>query len=235
MPSSAESFLGLTPELWQALGLTLRLAALSTALLLLLSIPIAWVLARAQGVWASIFEAVVSLPIVLPPTVLGFYLLILFAPDQPLGRQWVRLTGDTLTFSFSGLVAGSVIYSLPYALQPILQAFRAIAPAQMDAAYNLGATPWAAFRWVALPSAYRGIQVGAVLSFAHTLGEYGVVVMIGGSIPGKTRVASIALYDEVQKLNYPAAHRFAAVLLIIAFAVVWTANRLQNRGQQGSR
>ena len=221
--------MGLTPELWQALWLTLRLAAFSTTLLLLISIPMAWALARAKGFWAGIVESIACLPIVLPPTVLGFYLLILFAPDQPLGRQWVRLTGDTLTFSFSGLVVGSVIYSLPYALQPILQAFRGIAPAQMDAAYNLGATPWTAFRRVALPLAYRGISVGAVLSFAHTLGEYGVVVMIGGSIPGRTKVASIALYDEVQNLHYPTAHCFAAVLLVIAFVVVWTANRLQSR------
>lgn len=234
MALAEQSWLGLTPELWQALGLTLRLAALSTVALLVISVPLAWLLARVRGAWAGLLESVLCLPVVLPPTVLGFYLLILFAPDAPIGRQWIRLTGDTLTFSFTGLVVGSVIYSLPYALQPILQAFRAIAPAQLDAAYNLGATHWAAFSRIALPLAYRGISVGAVLSFAHTLGEYGVVVMIGGSIPGKTRVASIALYDEVQKLNYPAAHRFAALLLVIAFAVVWTANRLQSRAPHGA-
>jgi len=220
-------FLHLTPELWGALWLTLKLAFCSTVFLVLGVIPLAWWLARSKGSFVSVLETALCLPIVLPPTVIGFYLLVLFSPDYALGRGWVSLTGDTLAFSFSGLVIGSIIYSLPYALQPVVSAFRSVAKSYMDAGINLGASPWRAFLRIQLPMSARGIGVGAILSFAHTMGEFGVVMMIGGSIPGRTKVASIALYDEAQKLNYTTAHTFAALLLVIAFVILLAANRLQ--------
>jgi molybdate transport system permease protein len=221
----------LTPEMWQALRLTLRLAFTVTLLLLLLTIPLAWWISASRSRAIVLVETLVSLPIVLPPTVLGFYLLTLFSPEQPAGRFWFRLTGDTLTFSFSGLVFGSVLYSLPYAVQPLVAAFRSVPAPFLDASTSLGANGWLTFRRIMLPLSRRGLGVAAMLSFAHTVGEFGVVVMIGGSIPGKTRVASIALYDEVQKLNYPAAHQFALLLLLLSFFILLLINLLQRRGK----
>jgi molybdate transport system permease protein len=221
----------LPPELWQSLWLTLRLATLVALLLLLVGTPLAWWLTTARSRLAVVLEAVVGLPIVLPPTVLGFYLLALFAPDSAAGRMWFHLTGRTLAFSFSGLVLGSVLYSLPYAVQPILAAFRSVRRSYLDASTNLGAGSLMTFVNVALPLSRRGLLAATMLSFAHTLGEFGVVVMLGGSIPGETKVASIALYDEVQRLNYPAAHRFAALLLAISFALLLPLTILQRRTQ----
>jgi molybdate transport system permease protein len=210
----------LTPESWRALWLTLRLATVVTVVLVALSLPVAGWLARAQGRWVVFAEAILGLPLVLPPTVLGFYLLALFAPQTWLGRFWFEITGDTLAFSFSGLVLGSVIYSLPYTVQPVLAAFRAVPRGCLDASASLGARPWTTFRRIVVPMSWRGITVGAMLGFAHTVGEFGVVLMLGGSIPGRTRVASIALYDEVQRLHYPAAHFLALVLLAGSFVVL---------------
>jgi molybdate transport system permease protein len=219
----------LPPEIWESLGLTLRLAALVTVLLLFVATPLAWWLSLSRRRFISVIEAIVSLPIVLPPTVLGFYLLTLLAPDTPLGRTWLRLTGDTISFSFSGLVVASVFYSLPYAVQPIMGAFRSVRQNYLDASTSLGAGAWTTFRRITLPLSKRGLIIAAILSFAHTVGEFGVVVMIGGSIPGKTRVASIALYDEVQKLNYPAAHALALVLLTLSFVFLLGMTLLQRR------
>ena len=210
----------LSPELWESLWLTLQLAFVVMLILLLVSIPLAYWLSRSKQRGMIIVETLVSLPIVLPPTVIGFYLLVLFSPQHPLGAFWLKLTGATLTFSFTGLVIGSVFYSLPYAVQPILNAFRSVQQEYIDAALTMGATRGETFGHVILPLSKGGVGVAAILGFAHTLGEFGVVVMLGGSIPGKTRVASIALYDEVQKLNYDTAHIFALLLLLISFLML---------------
>ncbi|MGH7495252.1 MAG: molybdate ABC transporter permease subunit [bacterium] len=228
------AFLGLPPELWEALALTLRLAFVVTLLLLLVSLPLAYWLCRRGGRSTVVFETVVSLPIVLPPTVIGFYLLMLFSPQRPFGAFWMELTGQTLTFTFKGLVIGSVIYSLPYAVQPILSSFRSVHQDYLDAARAMGATPWQTFGHVVLPLSLKGIGVGAILGFAHTLGEFGVVVMLGGNIPGKTRVASIALYDEVQKLNYDTAHLYALILLLISFFMLLLITLIQRKIERES-
>ena len=224
-----DALVNLPPELWQALVLTLRLAAVVTGVLLFISVPLAWWLSGSHSRVAAVAEAIVGLPIVLPPTVIGFYVLALFAPDTWPGRLWFRATGETLAFSFSGLVVGSVLYSLPYAVQPLAGAFRSVPQYFLDASTSLGAPAWVTFRRIVLPLSRRGLGVAAMLSFAHTIGEFGVVVMLGGSIPGRTRVASIALYDEVQKLNYPAAHAFAFLLLGISFVVLLIMTLLQRR------
>lgn len=223
------AFLGLPPELWQALALTLRLAFVVTLLLLVVSLPLAYWLSRNKRRSTVVLETVVSLPIVLPPTVIGFYLLVLFSPQRPFGAFWLDITGQTLTFSFEGLVIGSVLYSLPYAVQPILSAFRAIHQDYLDASLTMGATRWQTFGYIILPLSLNGIGVGTILGFAHTLGEFGVVVMLGGNIPGETRVASIALYDEVQKLNYDTAHLYALVLLVISFFMLLSITLIQRR------
>lgn len=220
---------GLSPELWESLWLTLQLAFVVMLLLLVVSIPLACWLSRSQRRGMIIIETLVSLPIVLPPTVIGFYLLMLFSPQRPLGAFWLKLTGETLTFSFAGLVIGSVIYSLPYAVQPILNSFRSVQQDYIAAALTMGATPLETFWHVILPLSKGGIGVAAILGFAHTLGEFGVVVMLGGSIPGKTKVASIALYDEVQKLNYDMAHAFALILLLISFLMLLIMAVIQRR------
>lgn len=214
------AFFDLPNELWISLGLTLRLAAIVTVLLVVLSIGVGYWLSTTRWRGVILVESALNLPIVLPPTVIGFYLLAFFAPEQPLGRLWMRTTGDTLSFTFGGLVLGSVIYSLPFAVQPITAAFRTVDRTHIDAAINLGATRWRSFWRITVPLAWRGLAAGAVLSFAHTLGEFGVVVMLGGSIPGRTKVASIALYDEVQKMNYDTAHTFALLLLTLSFLLL---------------
>lgn len=219
----------LTPPLWQALGLTLQLAAITTLLLGLVGLPLAHWLNTTRSRFAPAFEALVTLPIVLPPTVIGFYFLIAFSPEHPPGSWWVTLTGGPLTFTFTGLVLASVIYSLPFAVQPFQAALRAVPGELLDASRASGATAWRTWWRVHLPLARRGIGAGLTLGFAHTLGEFGVVLMIGGSIPGETRVASIALYDEVQKLDYPAAHAFAATLLVISFVLLVIVAMLQRR------
>jgi molybdate transport system permease protein len=222
----------LPPELWQAFGLTVRLALSATAVLLAIGLPLAnWLNAtRLRG--AAVLEALVGMPIVLPPTVIGFYLLVLLSPRHALGAFWLHLTGDTLTFSFSGLLIGSIVYSLPFAVGPFQSALRAVPSAYIEALYALGATSRQVFWRVRLPMARRGVLAGATLCFAHTLGEFGVVLMLGGSIPGKTKVASIALYDEVQKLDYPVAHAYAAILAGFSFTLLFAIALLQRRGNR---
>ena len=205
---------------FEALFLTVKLAALSTVILLLIGTPVAWWLARSKSRFKPIIEAVVALPIVLPPTVLGFYLLVLLSPGSSFGGWWFELTGQTLTFSFSGLVIASVVYSFPFVVQPIQSAFETVGRDMMEAAYTLGAKPLDAFFTVAMPLARRGFLTGTVLGFAHTLGEFGVVLMVGGNIPGETRVVSIAIYDHVESLEYAQAHVLSSILLGTAFIAI---------------
>ncbi|MCP5143703.1 MAG: molybdate ABC transporter permease subunit [Gammaproteobacteria bacterium] len=202
------------------LWVTLRLAGVTTLLLLIAATPLAWWLAFARNRMRPFIEAVIALPLVLPPTVLGFYLLILFNPDSGLGRFWLMLTGDTLTFSFSGLVLASMIYSLPFTVQPLQAAFASMGRAPLAAAAMLHASPLDAFFTVAVPMAARGYLTAAVMTFAHTVGEFGVVLMIGGNIPGRTKVISIAIYEHVETIEYAAAHVLAGLLLVFSFAVL---------------
>ena len=214
---------------WTALWLTMRLAAVSTVVLLGLGIPFAWWLASTRCRFRFVIEALVALPLVLPPTVLGFYLLLLLSPEGAVGQFMQALGGTSLAFSFSGLVVGSVIYSLPFVVQPIQQAFRAVGRQPMEVAATLGAAPLDRFFSVALPLARPGIITGAALGFAHTLGEFGVVLMIGGSIPGETRVASIAIYEHVESLDYGAAHALALALLAISALLLTALYRFNRR------
>jgi molybdate transport system permease protein len=200
--------------------LTLKLAGLTTAILLVLATPLAWWLARSTSWWAELVAAVTALPIVLPPTVLGFYLLIALGPQSPLMRLLEPLGIRTLSFTFTGLVIGSVIYSLPFAVQPIRNAFRSVGRRPLEAAATLRASPLDAFLSVALPLARPGFVTAAVLVFAHTIGEFGVVLMIGGGIPGKTKVLSIEIYQLVEALEWGRAHILAGGLVAFAFAVM---------------
>ena len=220
-------FAFLSPPLWQSLGLTVQLALITTAVLTVFGLPLAHWLNTTRFRLAFVIETLVTMPIVLPPSVIGFYLLLAFSPLHPLGAGWQSVTGTTLAFSFTGLVIASVIYSLPFAVQPFQAALRAVPNDLVDAAQTSGASRARAFWRIRVPLARRGIAAGITLAFAHTLGEFGVVLMIGGSIPGKTRVASIALYDEVQALNYNQAHVFAAILLAVSFALLLAVTLLQ--------
>ena len=211
----------------QAVVLTLKLAAVVTALLMAIGLPLAWWLAHARPRWKAPVSAAVALPLVLPPTVLGFYLLVLMGPHGPVGRATQALGLGLLPFSFAGLVVASMLYSLPFVVQPLQTAFEAIGPRTLEAAATLRAGPWARFAHVALPLARRGVVTAAVLGFAHTVGEFGVVLMIGGNIPGATRVLSTQLYSHVEALEYPAAHRLAAGLLVFSFVVLWGVYRLR--------
>ncbi len=222
-------------ELWVALGLTIQLAAVSTVILMLIVLPLGWWLATTRHRAALLLEILMSLPLVLPPTVIGFYLLTLLSPQHALGQWWQQLFGQTLPFSFAGLVIGSCVYSLPFALQPVMAAFRMLRPEIAHAAYSLGMTPRQAFLHVLLPLSKAGVYSGAILAFAHTIGEFGVVLMLGGGIPGVTRVASIALYDEAQKLNYPDAHGFALLLLALSFVLLCATTALQKRQERWRR
>ena len=210
----------LTDSDWQALSITLQLAALSTVLLLVIGLPLAAWRVRKQTALRRILDAVLALPLVLPPTVLGFYLLVLFAPTTPLGQAWHWLTGQGLAFSFAGLVLGSVLYSLPCVVQPLTVAMREIPQSLLEAAASLGANRWERLLRVVLPLLRRGILVAGTLGFAHTLGEFGVVLMLGGSIPGETQVVSIALFQHVEALRYGEAHRLAACLLGLSFLLL---------------
>jgi len=210
------------------LWLSVQLAALTTVVLVIAGTPLAWWLARTGSRVKPVVQSTVALPIVLPPTVLGFYLLILLGPNGAIGSWWVEVTGSALTFSFAGLVIASCVYSLPFVVQPLAAAFESVGDQRLEAARTLGAGPLDAFLSVALPLSLRGYLGAAVLSFAHTLGEFGVVLMVGGNIPGETRVISIAIYDQVETLNYAAAHRLSAFLLVFAFAallVMYLVNR----------
>ncbi|MCF3648915.1 molybdate ABC transporter permease subunit [Synoicihabitans lomoniglobus] len=221
----------LSAPLWESLWLTFKLAGITTVLLGLIGLPLAHWLNTTRRRMAPVLEALVTLPIVLPPTVIGFYLLVAFSPQHPPGSWWIALTGGSLAFTFTGLVLASIVYSLPFAVQPFQAALRAVPTELLDASRASGATAWRTWWRVHLPLARRGVGAGLTLAFAHTLGEFGVVLMIGGSIPGETRVASIALYDEVQKLNYPVAHAFAATLLVISFGLLVVVAVLQRRPQ----
>lgn len=205
---------------WQAFGLTLRLALVVSAVLVGLGLPLAYWIAYSRWRWKFLAEAVVGLPIVLPPTVLGFYLLVAFGPAGTLGKAWHALTGRPLAFTFEGLVFGSILYSLPFAVQPFAASFAAVDRRLIAASRTLGASPFRTFSRVILPLSLPGVVTGAVLSFAHTLGEFGVVLMVGGNIPGITRTVSIDIYDRVQALDYAAANRTALVLLVVSFSVL---------------
>lgn len=207
---------------WSAVRLTAELAAVSTLLLLVVGTPMAWWLARTRSRAKPLWAALVAMPLVLPPTVLGFYLLLLMGPQGPVGQftQWLGL--GRLPFTFAGLVVASVIYSLPFVVQPLQQAFEAIPERTLEAAATLRAGPWDRFFTVALPLARPGFMTASVLGFAHTVGEFGVVLMIGGNIPGQTRVLSVALYGHVEALEYEQAHRLAAGMVAFALVVLVT-------------
>ena len=212
--------------------LSFKLALLTTAILLLVGTPIAWWLANTRNRLKPIIEATVALPIVLPPTVIGFYLLVFLGPQGWFGRLWGEITGDSLTFTFSGLVVASVVYSFPFVVQPLQSAFESVGEDLIEAASTLGASSFDSFWTVALPLAKRGFLTATIMGIAHTLGEFGVVLMVGGNIPGETRVISIAIYDHVEMLEYGTAHVMSAVLLGIAFTfmlLLYVVNRMQAR------
>jgi len=200
--------------------LTVALASATTLTLLLLGTPLAWWLATTGSRARPVVEALTALPLVLPPTVLGFYLLILLGPASTFGSFWVSVTGEALTFSFSGLVVASVIYSLPFMVQPLQSAFEALGSGPLEAAASLRASPWDTFTSVVMPLSAGGFLTAIVLTFAHTVGEFGVVLMVGGNIPGETRVVSIAVYEYVETLRYGEAHRLALGLLAFSFVVL---------------
>jgi molybdate transport system permease protein len=214
---------------WQAIGLSLRLSISTMLVLVVLGLPLAYWLAHTRRRGKFLIEAVVALPIVLPPTVLGFYVLMAMGPFSPLGRGYEALVGHRLPFTFEGLLIASVLYSLPFAVQPFTSGFAAVDRKLIEAAWCLNLGRVATFFRIALPLAWPGVLTGMVLSFAHTLGEFGVVLMIGGNLPGVTRTVSISIYDEVQALNYAAAHQTALVLLIFSFAVLAVTYGLQRR------
>jgi molybdate transport system permease protein len=214
---------------WQAVWLTLKLASLTTAVLLFAGTPLAWWLARTRCRCREWVAAVVALPLVLPPTVLGFYLLLLLGPSGPIGTLTTALGLGTLAFTFPGLVLGSVLYSLPFVVQPVRNSFEAMGPRPMEVAATLRASPLRSFFTVALPLARPGLITGAVLGFAHTVGEFGVVLMIGGNIPGETKVLSVAIYDHVESLEWSQAHWLAGGMLLFSFLVVWLMYRVEQR------
>ncbi len=212
-----------------AVRVTLELATASTVLLLLLGAPLAWWLARTRSSFRPAVEAVTALPLVLPPTVLGFYLLVILGPSGPVGALWEGMGGDRLVFSFQGLLVGSVLYSLPFVVQPLQNAFGAIGDGPIEAAATLGASPLDRFITVVLPLASPGFLTAATLAFAHTVGEFGVVLMIGGNIPGRTQVVSTAIYNHVEALEYGSAHLLSAGMLLFSFAVLLTVYSLGRR------
>lgn len=199
------------------LWLSLQLALVVTVILLLIGTPLAWWLSQTRSRLKPVVEAMTALPLVLPPTVLGFYFLILFNPNSVIGKTWLTVTGDTLAFSFSGLVIASAVYSLPFMVQPLQTAFEGIKQQSLDAASILRAGPIDRFFHVAMPLSIRGFITASVLSFAHTLGEFGIVLMVGGNIPGQTKLVSIAIYEHVETLQYAQAHALSVTLLIFAF------------------
>jgi len=213
---------------WPAFALTAKLATLTALILLVIGLPIALWLAFSSRRWKLLVESLVGMPLILPPTVLGFYLLVAFGAGTPLGRWYQRITGSTLAFTFSGLVVASVIYSLPFAVQPMVAGLRAVDQRLINAARTLGAGRWKIYSRVVLPLAWPGLLTGLILSFAHTVGEFGVVLMVGGNIPGATRTLSIDIYDQVQGLNYGAANQTALVLLLFSYVllcIVYGVNR----------
>jgi molybdate transport system permease protein len=214
---------------WAAIVLTVRLAAIVASVLLLIALPLAHWLAFSTWRWKFVVEAIVALPIVLPPTVLGFYVLLAIGSQSPLGRLWERITGHGLAFTFEALVFASIVYSLPFAVQPIAASFAQLDRSLPEAAATLGATRWTTFTRVVLPLSIEGIVAGGALSFAHTIGEFGVVLMVGGNLPGVTRTVSIAIYDQVQGLQYQAANETALALLAFSFVILAIVYALMRR------
>ncbi|UJW81855.1 molybdate ABC transporter permease subunit [Hydrogenophaga sp. SL48] len=224
----------LTPSDLQAIWLTLQVAGLTTLILLLLGTPLAWWLARLRRWWVKPVGALVALPLVLPPSVLGFYLLVTLGPQGPLGQAMLALGLPTLPFTFAGLVVGSVFYSLPFMVQPVLSSMQALGERPLEAAASLRASPLDTFFNVVLPLCKPGLITGTIMSFAHTVGEFGVVLMVGGNIPGVTRVVSVQIYDHVEALEYADAHRLAAVMLGFAFVVLLALQLYNGRGRSES-
>ena len=214
---------------WQAIWLSLRLSVATTAILLAVGIPLAAWLAFSRWRWKFLAEAVVALPLVLPPTVLGFYILLAIGPHSPVGALYGKLTGGMLPFSFQGLLLASVLYSLPFTVQPVANSFASVDRGLIEASWCLGVSRFATFRRVVVPLSLRGIATGAILSFAHTMGEFGVVLMVGGNIAGVTRTVSISIYDQVQALDYAAAMQTSLFLLGLSFAVLALTYAFQRR------
>lgn len=222
----------ITPDAWQAIGLTLELAALTTIILLVVATPIAWWLSQTRSKWRAPIGAVVTLPLVLPPTVLGFYLLVLLGPQGWVGTLTQALGIGLMSFSFSGILIGSIVFSLPFAVQPIQYAFESIGRRPLEVAATLRANPLDAFFTVALPLAKPGLLTATVLTFAHTVGEFGVVLMIGGNIPGQTRVVSTQIFGHVEAMEYTQAHWLAAGMVIFSFAVLLCLSLLKKRSDR---
>ncbi len=221
-------------QLWSPIRLTLKLACITTILLLIIGTPIAWWLARSKARWKEAVATLVAMPLVLPPTVLGFYLLLLLGPNGPGGWIASLYGARTLAFTFTGLIIGSVVYSMPFVVQPIRNAFEAIGDRPLEVAATLRASPWDTFWSVVVPLARPGFLTGGILGFAHTVGEFGVVLMIGGSIPGQTKVLSIAIYDYVETQQWTHAHILAAGMVVFSFAVILVTFVLGKRlGQIG--
>ncbi len=220
--------------MWEAIWLSLKLAAVTTFVLLLLGTPLAWWLARSHSLFKEVINTLVALPLVLPPTVLGFYLLLMMGPHSPIGQLLIEQFDIRLAFSFEGLVVGSVIYSMPFVIQPIRNAFASIGERPLEVAATLRHSPLQTFFKVAVPMARPGILSGAILGFAHTLGEFGVVLMIGGNIPGETKVIAVAIYDYVEALEWQQAHQLAAGLLLFSFICILSMNLLEKRMQRRS-
>jgi len=212
---------------WTAIWLSVRLATATTAVLLVLGIPIAYWIVYSPRRWKFLVEAVVALPLVLPPTVLGFYVLVAIGPLSPVGRAYTQLVGHGLPFTFEGLLVASVLYSMPFAVQPFSAEFAAVDRRLLEASWSLGVSRLSTFRRVVLPLSVRGLVTGIVLSFAHTLGEFGVVLMVGGNLPGATRTVSISIYDAVQSLDYQAASRTSLLLLVLSFVILAATYSLQ--------
>ncbi|HEX3745542.1 MAG TPA: molybdate ABC transporter permease subunit [Bryobacteraceae bacterium] len=215
---------------WQAIWLSVRLSVSTTVILLALGIPLAAWLAFSRRRWKFLVEAVVALPLVLPPTVLGFYILLAIGPRSPLGALYGKLTGGMLPFSFQGLLLASVLYSLPFTVQPVAAAFASVDRGLVETSWCLGVSRAATFRRIVMPLARRGIATGAILSFAHTMGEFGVVLMVGGNIAGVTRTVSISIYDQVQALDYAAANKTSLFLVGLSFLVLALTYGYQRRG-----
>lgn len=222
----------ISPDAWQAIKLTIQLATLTTVILLVIATPLAWWLSQTESRWRAPIGALVTLPLVLPPTVLGFYILVLLGPQGWIGMLTQSLGIGLLSFSFTGLLIGSVIFSLPFAVQPIQYAFEAIGKRPMEVAATLGATPLDTFFNVALPLAKPGLLTATVLSFAHTLGEFGVVLMIGGNIPGQTRVVSTQIFGHVEAMEYTQAHWLAAGMVAFSFVVLIALSFLKKRADR---
>jgi molybdate transport system permease protein len=216
---------------WQAFGLTIELAAIVSVFLFVIGLPLAYWIAFSRCRWKFLVEALVALPIVLPPTVLGFYLLVALGSRSPVGKWWQAITGHTLAFTFTGLVVGSILYSLPFAVQPFAASFSSIDGKLLAASATLGCSPLRTFLRVVLPLSIPGLVTGVVLAFAHTLGEFGVVLMIGGNIPGLTRTVSISIYDQVEAADYASANGMALLLLIFCFAVLTLVYALNRKTQ----